>query len=214
MTMVVSPQARIWSSTIFDSSASLPMEMWRILNSSLERPIVLVIDGCQWAITADEAARLARAAQALRHAIEVAERDKVTPTPRALIRHTLDTDIGKVLFEIAIVAESSHLSVTWGDTCLYPPPTKRDELLWALGEVMGAAAQVMRGSPAASPFGPDAMAGRPPGQAHSQRPGERWQTWQPQHWRPDGELGKWCLAFKCGPVAGPIALQPGDDALS
>jgi hypothetical protein len=191
MTMIVSPQARIWSSTIFDAHASLPMEIWRILNSNLARPIVLVIDGCQWSLSADEAALLAKAARALRRAIEVAERDKVAPTPRALIRHALDTDVGKVLFEVAIVAESSHLCVTWADTCLYPPPIKRLEILYGLGDVMGEAAHIMRGEPAASHFGPDAMAGRPPGQVRSQRPGERWQTWQPQFWRPDGELGKW-----------------------
>jgi hypothetical protein len=179
---------RFWSATIFDANAGLPMALWRE-ESGL---ITLEIDGCDWPLTIEEASDMARAAQALRRAIEIAERDKVTPAPRALIKwNHLNTNAGEVQFHVAIVAEFPYISLTWADTCLLPVPSKRDELLYGLGDKMAEAVQALRGSPVARPFGPDAMVGRPPGQVHSQRPGERWQTWQPQFWRPDGPIGDW-----------------------
>ena len=151
------PKIKAWEATIFDATASVQMSLWQFAHDR-EHPIVLEIDGCSWPITTLHASRIVWAARSLDRAIDAAERDTVLPKARVCINHW----IGERLFEIAIVVEHPYLSIQWGDVCLLPVPSKRDELLFALGEILADLVLAMRGS-GMRRWSEDELAGAPPG---------------------------------------------------
>lgn len=190
MVKIIGPETTWWTSTIFDQHSSLQMAIRQV--SDIQEPIMLEIDGCEWPLTLEDATGYVRAARSLSRAIDNAERNKVTPTPKAYIQHTRTSDTGvETLLELATVSDFSYLSVAWGDVRLFPPPTKRDEILWALGERMAEIVQAMRGDARSGQWGEDALAGAPRGRTRamsSPAPGTRWLTSRPRSWS-DPEVG-------------------------
>ncbi len=186
MVEISRPNNVLWDANISNGPGpDLWMRITHIFGG--EYVFVLRLDGIEWGLDAAGAAKIGRLAAACARAIDTAERTTTAPMARAYIKRPLDMldDRGAFLcqwtFEVATVAEFPYLSVRWGDILVRPGPTKRAELLNHLEE-MGDLASTMLGNARGPQYGPDALAGRPPGRTTSSAPGERWKSWRPRCW--------------------------------
>jgi hypothetical protein len=168
ITTTPGPRIEHWNGVIFDGYGGC-LRMALVQVSDPARPLVLVLDGCEWALDLPWAARIGRAAAASANAIETAERDKVIPRPKAYIRHARDivdgegAPMGRWTFEVAVIEEFPHCRVTWGDTVVLPPVSKRDEMLGHLESMVDLANMLWgEASGGGRRWSADELAGRPP----------------------------------------------------
>jgi hypothetical protein len=161
----------MFQGAISDAATTLALTVQRADSS-----IIFTIDGDALPLTVDEAARLARAGVKLEDALF---RSRRPPKDDALVfEYKIHIPDGKIaLFELGLVADPPGVSFQWGAKRLVLGLSAAADLLFAISRIAEAIDAIRRASrPTPTP---------------APRPGQRWETWQPQHWRPDGPLGDW-----------------------
>lgn len=173
----------LFDGSISDATTSLTLAVTRDLNSDF--PIIFKVDGDALALPLDQAAKLALAGERIKAALF--KRNEAPKESSTVFARKIGLPSGEVsAFEIGITADPVGVSFVWGSKRLILGSI--DDLLFALAQVGRAVADI-RG--VSRPAFDDAR-GMPQRPFQPQpAPGERWRTWQPQFWRPDGELGKW-----------------------
>jgi hypothetical protein len=175
----------LFSGSVSDGTTALTLAVRRNLDSDL--PIALIIDGDELGLPLDQAAKLALAGDRVERTLfKAREAPKESTT---VFQRTIGFPDGTVsTFELGIVADPPGVSLVWNTKRLALGLGAIGELLFALSRVRNAVDDA-RG--VSRPAFDDArgLLQRPfPPQP---APGQRWETWQPQFWRPDGPLGNW-----------------------
>jgi hypothetical protein len=162
--------------TMFQGAISDAATTLTLIVQRADSSIIFTVDGDALPLTVDEAARLARAGVKLEDALFRSSRP---PKEDALVfEYKIRLPSGRITpFEIGITADPPGVSFQWGAKRLVLDLSAAADLLFAISRIAEAIDAIRRASRPPPPPAP--------------RPGQRWETWQPQFWRPDGPLGNW-----------------------